>query len=65
MRAGTSLVTVAGMIDLIDACRIVLNELLSWLRGPRPTTVVPVSCCGTRRGRASGAAEARPGTLAR
>jgi hypothetical protein len=30
------------MIAVIDAWRIVLDELLSWLRRPRPTTVVPV-----------------------
>jgi hypothetical protein len=42
MRAGASLATVAGMNDVIDACRIVVDELLSWLRGPQPTAVVPV-----------------------
>jgi hypothetical protein len=39
MRAGISLATVACMLELIDAW---LDALLAWLRGPRPSIVVPV-----------------------
>jgi hypothetical protein len=30
------------MLDFIAACRSVLDDVLTWLRGPRPSSVVPV-----------------------